>query len=87
MWDYLFIDNESGEEFFVECDTEDEAWNIIDENFGDSATIELEGRYTVQEAEMLATIPFKGGIKMWYYVILLNVYAPQICAVIDWLIG
>lgn len=53
MFDYLFIDNESGEEFFVECDTEDEAWNIVDENFGNAATIELEGRYTVQEAEIL----------------------------------
>lgn len=53
MWDYLFMDNESGEQFFVECDTEDEAWEIIDENFGDTATIELCDRYTVQEAEIL----------------------------------
>lgn len=53
MWDYLFIDNESGEQFFVECETEDEAWEIIDENFGDTATIELCGRYTVQEAEWI----------------------------------
>ncbi len=53
MWDYLFIDNESGEQFFVECDTEDEAWEILDENFGDTATIELCDRYTPAEAEWL----------------------------------
>ena len=25
MWDYLFYDDETGEEFFVECDTKEEA--------------------------------------------------------------
>ena len=53
MWDFLFIDNESGEEFFVECDTLEEAWGILDENFGDVSTIEYEDRYTVEEAEWL----------------------------------
>lgn len=53
MWDFLFIDNESGEQFFVECDTKGEAWEIIDENFGDTATIEYLGRYKPYEAEVL----------------------------------
>jgi hypothetical protein len=53
MWDFMFIDNESGEEFFVECDTLEEAWGILDENFGDVSTIEYEDRYTVEEAEWL----------------------------------
>ena len=53
MWDFMFIDNDSGEEFFVECDTLAEAWEILDENFGDVSTIEYEGRYTVEEAEAI----------------------------------
>lgn len=53
MFDYLFIDNESGEEFFVECDSLAEAWAIVRENFGDDADVEYEGRFTVEEAEIL----------------------------------
>lgn len=53
MADFMFIDNESGEEFFVECHSLAEAWRILNENFGDVATIEFEGRFTVMEAEMI----------------------------------
>lgn len=53
MFDYLFIDNESGEEFFVECDTKEEAWEIVRENFGVENDIEYLGKYTVEEAEIL----------------------------------
>lgn len=53
MRDYLFIDNESGEEFFVECHTLAEAWTIVGENFGDDADVEYIDEYTVEEAEIL----------------------------------
>jgi hypothetical protein len=53
MWDYLFMDNDSGEQFFVECDTEDEAWEIIDENFDNIGMIDLCDRYTPAEAEWM----------------------------------
>lgn len=32
MKDYWFRDAESGDEFFVECETDDEAWTIIEKN-------------------------------------------------------
>lgn len=53
MWDFLFIDNESGEQFFVECDSEAEAWEIIEENFGNTVAIELCDIYTRAEADIL----------------------------------
>ena len=31
MRDYLFIDNESGEQFFVECENFDECQDILDD--------------------------------------------------------
>lgn len=52
MRDFLFIDNESGEEFFVECHTLDEAWAIVWENFGD-ADVECLGEYETWEADIL----------------------------------
>ena len=51
--DYLFIDNESGEQFFVECRTLAEAWITVWENFGDDADVEYIDEYTVEEAEIL----------------------------------
>lgn len=53
MWDYLFVDNESGEEFFVECDSLAEAWVIVRENFGEDADVEYITDYSVEEAEIL----------------------------------
>lgn len=53
MWDFRFIDNDSGEEFFVECESQREAWQIVWREFGEDADIEYEGRYTVAEAEMI----------------------------------
>lgn len=53
MRDFMFYDNESGEEFFVECASLDEAWNILNDDFGDTATIEFVAIYTVAEAEMI----------------------------------
>ena len=51
--DYLFIDNESGEQFFVECNTLTEAWLTVWENFGDDADVEYLGEYTPAEADIL----------------------------------
>ena len=51
--DFLFIDNESGEQFFVECRTLNEAWSVVYENFGDDADVEYIDEYTVEEAEIL----------------------------------
>lgn len=53
MFDYLFIDNESGEQFFVECRTLAEAWIIVWENFGGDVDVEYIDKYTVEEAEIL----------------------------------
>ncbi len=53
MWDYKFLDNESGEEFFVECESLRAAWQIVWENFGADCDVEYHGRYTVEEAEIL----------------------------------
>ena len=51
--DYLFIDNESGEQFFVECRTLARAWITVRENFGDDANVEYIDEYSVEEAEIL----------------------------------
>ena len=53
MFDYLFIDNESGEEFFVESSSLGEAWEIAIENFGEDADLAFIDEYTVEEAEIL----------------------------------
>ena len=54
MRDYLFIDNESGEQFFVECETLDEAWEIARDNWGEETDdLEYLGEYTIEEAEIL----------------------------------
>ena len=57
MKDYLFeiVDEDSdlcGEQFFVECDTEDEAWWIADANFPD-VVLECHGSYSIEEAEIM----------------------------------
>lgn len=54
MRDYLFIDNESGEQFFVECETLDEAWEIARDNWGEETDdLEYLGEYTPAEADIL----------------------------------
>lgn len=53
MWDYLFMDNESGEEFFVECDSLGEAWEIAIENFGEDADLAYVDQFDPEEAEIL----------------------------------
>ena len=54
----MFIDNVSGEEFFVECDTLKQAWGIVCDNFGPENECEYEGRFTVEEAEMIGLDTF-----------------------------
>ncbi len=54
MRDYLFIDNESGEQFFVECESLTEAWEIARDNWGEETDdLEYLGEYSVEEAEIL----------------------------------
>lgn len=54
MKDYLFIDNESGEQFFVECESLAEAWEIAHDNWDDDTDdLEYLGEYEVWEAEIL----------------------------------
>lgn len=52
--DYLFIDNESGEQFFVECESLAEAWEIARDNWGEETDdLEYLGEYEPWEAEIL----------------------------------
>lgn len=53
MYDFLFIDEEVGEEFFVECDTLAEAWETVYVNFGQNSDVHYLGKYTIEEAEIL----------------------------------
>ena len=53
MIDYLFMDNESGEQFFVECHYFDECQQILADNEIGWETVELLGVYTPTEAEIL----------------------------------
>ena len=48
MFDYLFFDDETGEEFFVECDTKAEAVETAKMYF---AAPKLRARFTPAEAE------------------------------------
>lgn len=52
MKDYWFRDAESGDEFFVECETDDEAWTIIEEN-GLSGELEIVDVIEPWEAEQI----------------------------------
>lgn len=57
MYDYLFeiVSEDSdccGEEFFVECDTEAEAWQIAEANFPNEE-LRYWGKYSIEEAEMM----------------------------------
>jgi hypothetical protein len=57
MWDFLFAFNEysenEGENFFVECESLEKAWTILEMSGIDSDEIEYIGRYTLEEAEIL----------------------------------
>ena len=48
MWDYLFYDDETGEEFFVECDTKEQATKTAKSLF--NAPI-YKAKFTPDEAE------------------------------------
>ena len=57
MFDYLFeiVGEESelcGEEFFVECDSLEEAWSIAESNFPNE-DLRYWGQYDPEEAEIL----------------------------------
>lgn len=50
--DYLFTDEESGEEFFVECESLDKAWEIVREYFEEDYVNYL-ATYSPEEADIL----------------------------------
>lgn len=50
LWDYLFEDEETGEQFFVECVTLAGAREIAEANF---ESPQYCGKYTPEEAEWL----------------------------------
>lgn len=58
MWDYWFFNNESGEEFFVECETEDEAWEIVEENDLNDGNLEIVQVITPDEADIIGLDTF-----------------------------
>lgn len=51
--DYLFIDNESGEQFFVECESLNKAYVILEMSGFQSNEVEYLEEYSVEEAEIL----------------------------------
>lgn len=52
--DFLFIDNEIMGEFFVECETLQEAWETIYQEYGQNSDIEYTGMiFTPAEAEAI----------------------------------
>lgn len=58
MWDYWFFNNESGEEFFVECETEEEAWEIVEENDLNDGNLEIVQVITPDEADIIGLDTF-----------------------------
>ena len=53
MWDFLFVDDETGELFFVECDTLLHAWDTIKDTFEDFSSIRFLNKFSVEDAEIL----------------------------------
>lgn len=53
MWDFMFEVIETGEEFFVECDSLGEAKVILEMSGFEKDEIKYCGKYTVEEAEMM----------------------------------
>ena len=58
MWDYWFVNNESGEEFFVECATEEEAWEIVEAEELNDGNLEIGQVITPAEAEIIGLDTF-----------------------------
>lgn len=58
MNNYLFYDNETGEEFFAQADTKKDAWGIVFDNFGINPHIIYCGKYSDEEAEMMGLDTF-----------------------------
>lgn len=51
LWDYWFSNINDGEEFFIECSDEDEAWEILVSNGFDKADYEIVQVLTPEEAD------------------------------------
>ena len=53
LWDFLFEDKESGEQFFVECENMKECKKILSENDFEEGDLNFCGVFSVEEAEIL----------------------------------
>ena len=53
LWDFLFEDKESGEQFFVETTSLSQAEVILQMSGFEEEEYEFLGKYTVEEAEIL----------------------------------
>lgn len=55
IWDFLYEDTQTGEQFFVETETKARAWEIVKDNFGDYAILNIKyiNRFTPAEAEWM----------------------------------
>lgn len=53
LWDFLFEDKKSGEQFFVECENMKECLEILSENDFEREDLNFCGVFSVEEAEIL----------------------------------
>lgn len=53
MWDFLFENKESGEEFFVECENLKKAFVILEMSGFERKEVKYRGRVTIEEAEIM----------------------------------
>ena len=53
MWDFLFEQIDTGEQFFVECDNLGEASIILELNGFNSDQLKFCGRFTPDDAEIM----------------------------------
>lgn len=59
MWDFWFFDNETGNEFFVECATEEEARDILTNEWeGNLDNLEIVNVITPEEADRVGLDTF-----------------------------
>lgn len=59
--DYLFTDNNTGEQFFVETTSEAHAWIIVNEEFGEEyvkENLEFGGVFSIAEAILMGLDTF-----------------------------
>lgn len=53
LWNFLFEDKESGEQFFVECENMKECLEILSENDFERENLNFLGVFSTEEADIL----------------------------------